>query len=213
MGSLLLIRHRLSEAQAVPDKPNSGTVAITADVGPMNPRIFEPTAITNTQAPSTLESGVMRFSKNVERSATTSNAHPTSIPSTRIFSTTTTGARSTLLSAITEGLVAHLHHPACVDMGMRRVSLFNLRAVVPCVGIPAGDDDNDHDADAQESAAALARLLNNCHGICSCFMLVGFAQFIIGVVACLWEVFELSGAIFGSACIAFCLVLGFGALR
>lgn len=212
MGSLLLIRHRLSETQVVPDKPNSGTVAITGDVGPTNPCIFEPTAITSTQAPSALETGGVRFSNNVERSAT-SNAHPTSIPSTRVFSTTATGARSSLLSAITEGLVAHLHHPACLDMGMRRVSLFNLRAVMPCVGTPAGDGDSDHDADAQENAVALGRLLNNCHGICSCFMLVGFALFIIGVVARLWEVFELSGAIFGSACIAFCLVLGFGALR
>ena len=183
----------------------------------MNHRIFEPTAITSTQAPSALESRSVRFSKNVERSAT-SNAHPTSIPSTRIISTTATGARSSLHhSAITEGLVAHLHHPAYLDMGMRRVSLFNLRAVVPlaCVETPAGNGDGDHasDADAQGNAVALARLLNNCHGICSCFMLVGFALLIIGVVACLWEVFEPSGAIFGSACIAFCLVLGFGALR
>ena len=212
MGSLLLIRHRLSEAQAVPDKPNSGTGAITADLGPMNPGpcIFEPTAVISTQAPSALESGGVRFSKNVERSAT-SDAHPSSIPSTRVFSTTSTGAISSLLSAITEGLVAHLHHPACLDMGMRRVPLLNLRAVVPCVG--TGDIDRDHDAEAQKDAVALARLLNNCHGVCSCFMLVGFALVIIGVVACLWGVFELSGAIFGSACIAFCLVLGFGALR
>lgn len=212
MGSLLLIRHKLSDARAVPDNPHSGTVAITGDVGPKDPRIFEPTVVTSTQAPSALESGGVRFPKNVERSAT-SDAHPTSIPSTRIFSTTGTGARLSLLSAITEGLVGHLHHPACLDMGMRRVSLFNLRAVVPCVGTPAGDRINDHNADAQENAVALARLLNNCHGICSCFMLVGFALVIIGVVACLWEVFELSGAIFGSACIAFCLVSGFGALR
>ena len=209
MGSLLLVRHRLSEAQGVPDKSDSGTVAITADVGPMNPCIFEPTVITSTQAPSTLESGGVR---NVERSAT-SNAHPSSIPSTRIFSTTATGARSSLLPAITDGLVAHLHHPACLDVGMRRVSLFNLRAVVPCVGTQAVGGVRDHDADAQVNAVALARLLNNCHGICSCFMLVGFALFIVGVVGCLWEAFEPSGAIFGSACIAFCLVLGFGALR
>lgn len=176
----------------------------------MSPRIFEPTVTTTTLAPSALESRGVRFSKNVERSAT-SNAHPVSVPSTRIFSTSATGARSSLLSAITEGLVAHLHHPAGLDMGMRRVSLFNLSAIVPCVGTPSGD--SDHDADTQENAVALARLLNNCHGICSCFMLVGFALVIIGVVACLWEVFEPSIAIFGSACIAFCLVLGFGALR
>jgi hypothetical protein len=209
VGSLLLIRHRLSEAQAVPDKPNSGTVAVTDDVGgATNPRTFEPTVIPNTQTPSALESGGVRSSKNVERSGT-SNAHPTTTPSTRIFSTTATGARSPSLSAITEELVAHLHHPACLDMGMQRVSLFSLRAVVPCVGTPADDGDSD----AQENAVALARLLNNCHGICSCFMLVGFALLIIGVVACLWGVFELPGAIFGSACIGFCLVLGFGALR
>ena len=185
----------------------------------MNPRIFEPTAISSTQAPSALESRGVRFSKNVERSATL-NAHPTSepIPSTRIISTTATvaGTRSPLHhSAITEGLIAHLHHSTYLDMGMRRVSLFNLRAAVPlaCVETPAGCDGDHDDADAQKNAAALARLLNNCHGICSCFMLVGFALLVIGVIACLWEVFELSGAIFGSACIAFCLVLGFGALR
>jgi hypothetical protein len=98
-------------------------------------------------------------------------------------------------------------------MGMRRVSLFNLSAVVPCVGTPSGDTDDDHNADVQENAVALGRLLNNCHGVCSCFMLVGFALVVIGVVACLWGVFELSVAIFGSTCIALCLVLGFGALR
>ena len=183
-----------------------------ADVGPMNRRIFEPTVTTSTLGPSALESGGVRLPTNVERSAT-SNAHPISVPSTRIFSTTATGARSPLLSAITEGLVAHLHHPAGLNTGMRRMSLFNLSAIVPCVGTPSGDGDNDNDADAQENAVALGRLLNNCHGICSCFMLVGFTLVIIGIVACLWGVFELSVAFFGSACIAFCLVLGFGALR
>ncbi len=98
-------------------------------------------------------------------------------------------------------------------MGMRRVSLFNLSAVVPCVETPTGDADDDHNADVQENAVALGRLLNNCHGVCSCFMLVGFALVVIGVVACLWKVFELSVAIFGSVCIALCLLLGFGALR
>lgn len=210
VGSLLLIRHRLSEAQAVPDKPDSGYVAITADVGPVNRSTFEPTVTTST-GPSALESGGERFPTNVERSAT-SDAHPISMPSTRIFSTTATGARSPLLSAITEGLVAHLHHPAGLDTGMRRMSLSNLSAILPCVGTASDDGDGDNDADAQENAVALGRLLNNCHGICSCFMLVGFALVIIGFFACLWGVLKLSVAFLGSACIVFCLVLGFGAL-
>jgi hypothetical protein len=164
------------------------------------------------QTPSAIESGDVRFSENVENSDT-SNAHPSPIPFTRIFSTTATGARSSLLSAIAESLVAHLHHPAGLDMGMRRVSLFNLGAVVPCVGASADDADSDHDADAQKNAVTLALFLNNCHGVCSCFVLIGFALVVIGVVACLWKLLELSVAIFGSVCIALCLVLGFGALR
>jgi len=213
VGSLLLVRHRLSEVQTVPEKPNSGTVGITHDVGPEDPPISKPTIMTSSQAPSALKSGDVGISKDIEHS-TTSDAYPSSIPSTRIFLTTATGARSSLPSAITECLAAHLHHPAGFDMSMRRVSLFNLSAVMPCVGTPASDTDSDHDdADAPQNAAALARLLNNCHGVCSCFMLVGFALVIIGVVACLWEVFGLSVAIFGSACIGLCLVLGFWALR
>jgi hypothetical protein len=98
-------------------------------------------------------------------------------------------------------------------MGMQRVPLFNLSAVVPCVGASARDVDSDHDADAQKNAVALALFLNNCHGVCSCFVLVGFMLVVIGVVACLWKLLELSVAIFGSACIALCLILGFGALR
>lgn len=204
MGSLVLIRHRLSDAQAVPEKP---TVDITTDVGPVDPRISVPTVMTSSQTPSALESGY------VEDNATTANAHPSPIPFTRIFYTTATGARSSLLSAIAESLAAHLHHPAGLDMGMRRVSLFNLSVVVPCVRASAGDADSDHDADAQKDAVALALFLNKCHGVCSCFVLVGFALVVIGVVASLWKQLELSVAIFGSACIALCLVLGLGALR
>ncbi len=94
---------------------------------------------------------------------------------------------------------------------MRRESLFNLRAMMPCVGAPA--DDSSHDADAQKNAAALSLLLSKCHSVSSCFVLVGFVLLVTGVVACLWELFEPSVAIFGSVCVSMCLVLGFWALR
>jgi hypothetical protein len=134
------------------------------------------------------------------------------MPIDRIFSTTSTGARS-LFSDVTDTLAALLHHPAAHYIGMRREPLFNLRAMMPCVGAPAEDVDGNHDADdAQKNAMALSLLLNKCHGVCSCFAFVGFVLVVIGVVACLWELLESSVAIFGSVCVAVCLVFGFAAL-
>jgi len=85
--------------------------------------------------------------------------------------------------------------------------------MLPCVGASAADvDSNDHDADARKNAAALALLLNRCHGACSCFVVFGFVLVVIGLVASLWELFERCIAIFGSVSVSVCLVLGFGAL-
>jgi len=155
--------------------------------------------------PSALESGDVRVSENIEHSAAP-NAHLSPGSATRTFSTPST---------ITETLTALLHHPARLDVDMRRESLFKLRALVPCVGASAADVDSDHwhDADdARKNAAALALLLNRCHGACSCFVIFGFVLVVIGLVASLWELFERCVAIFGSVCVAVCLILGFGAL-
>jgi hypothetical protein len=95
---------------------------------------------------------------------------------------------------------------------MRREPLFNLRAMMPCVGAPADGVDKVHDAGPQKNAIALAVLLSKCHGVCSLFAFVGFVLVVTGTVACLWELLEPTVAIFGSVCVAVCLVLGFGAL-
>ena len=95
---------------------------------------------------------------------------------------------------------------------MRREPLFNLRAMMPCVGAPADGVDRTHDAGPQKNADELAVLLSKCHGVCSFFAFVGFVLVVTGTVACLWELLEPSVASFGSVCVAGCLVLGFGAL-
>ena len=146
--------------------------------------------------PSALESGRVRF------------ANPSPIPATRIFSTTSADEKSSLLSVITEAL---LHHPAGLDIDIQRES-FNLRAMMPWIGAPVNNADNDHTDDSQKNGISLAVLLNRCHCVCSYFMLVGFVLVVTGIVACLWELLEPYVAIFGSVCIAVCLILGFGAL-
>jgi len=170
--------------------------------------------VTPSQTPSTLGPGYVRFVQNVEHGVT-SSAHPSPIPTTRVFSTdstTSTGVVSSFLSDVTDTLAALLHHPAGRYIDMRREPLFNLRAAMPCVGGPADGADSTHDADPQKNAIALAALLSKCHGVCSFFALVGFVLVVTGTAACLWELLEPSVAIFGSVCVAVCLVLGFGAL-
>ena len=174
--------------------------------------------MTRSQTPSTLGPGHVRFVQDVEHGAT-SSAHPSPIPTTRVFSadstTASAGVASSLLSDVTDTLAALLHHPTGRYIDMRREPLFNFRATMPCVGAPAdgAESDSTHDADPQKNATALAALLCKCHGVCSFFALVGFLLVVTGTVACLWGLLEPSVAIFGSACVAVCLVLGFGALR
>ena len=85
--------------------------------------------------------------------------------------------------------------------------------MMPCVGAPDDGADSTDDADPKKNAIVLGVLLSKCHGVCSFFALVGFVLVVTGTVACLWELLEPSVAIFGSMCVAVCLVLGFGALR
>jgi hypothetical protein len=58
----------------------------------------------------------------------------------------------------------------------------------------------------------LVRLLNRCHSVCSIFALAGFLLVITGIVSYVWAVLEHSVAIFGSACVGTCIVLGLAAL-
>ncbi len=103
-----------------------------------------------------------------------------------------------------------LDQPPLLNIDIRRVSLFDFSAVVPCVGesVPDGNPD----VDAQKNAIALVRLLNRCHNVCSIFALVGFLLLVTGIVTFVWAVLEQNVAIFGSACVGACIIFGLAAL-
>jgi hypothetical protein len=95
-----------------------------------------------------------------------------------------------------------------LNIDIRRVSLFNFR--VPCITASINDDPNE---DAERNSVALVRLLNRCHSVCSFFAIAGFILVVTGIVAYVWAVLEHSVAIFGSACVGVCIVMGFAALH
>ena len=81
---------------------------------------------------------------------------------------------------------------------------------MPCLDVPVyGGDPR---ADEEKNAKALVRLLNRCHNVGVTFALSGFLLLVTGIVAYLWAVLEHSVAIFGSAIVAVCIVMGIAAL-
>jgi hypothetical protein len=77
-----------------------------------------------------------------------------------------------------------------------------------CTATPDGNPG----ADEEKNAKALMRLLNRCHSVCTIFALSGFVLVITGIAAYLWAVLEHTIAIFGSACVGVCIILGLAAL-
>lgn len=104
-------------------------------------------------------------------------------------------------------LTSLLDEPPLLKIDLRRVSLFDFSTLVPCAATPVQDG-----AD-EKHAKAIMRLLNRCHSVCTVFALSGFVLVITGIAAYLWAVLEHSVAIFGSACVGFCIVLGLAALH
>ena len=100
-----------------------------------------------------------------------------------------------------------LEQPPLLNIDIRRVKLLDFSAIFPCIR------EVDPVVDAEKNAAALVRLLNRCHNVCSMFALMGFLLVIIGIVAYVWAVLERSVAIFGSACVGFCIIFGLAALH
>ncbi|KAI0002212.1 hypothetical protein BJV74DRAFT_41247 [Russula compacta] len=147
---------QVNRSTSGPREPEMGTV-IVADAESASPRISEPTVMNDSQMPSALESESL-------------------IPATRIYFTTSAEAKSSLLSVVTEAL---LHRLAGLDIDIRRES-FNLCVMMSCIGPPINGARNDHNDDSQKNGIALARLLNRCHCVCSCFMLVGFVLVVTG---------------------------------
>lgn len=73
--------------------------------------------------------------------------------------------------------------------------------------------DTDTDADMEMDHRSLMRLLTRCHTACSLFILVGFVLQVTGVLAFVWSSYVRAVSVWGSACVAFVVVVGFVALH
>jgi hypothetical protein len=103
-------------------------------------------------------------------------------------------------------LTTLLDDPPLLKIDLRRASLFGPRGLLSCIA------DGNPIADEEKNANALMRLLSRCHAVCTIFALSGFLLLITGIGAYLWAVLEHSVAIFGSACVGVCIILGLAAL-
>ncbi|KAI0263849.1 hypothetical protein BC834DRAFT_885872 [Gloeopeniophorella convolvens] len=185
VASFVLIRYKLNDAQSSTDG--------------MPPQRSEPTAASHARSPSAMESGHSTSHEKPEHTHK-SHSHSFSFPSspfTPFFSATS--GRPSLLTAPTTVLASLLHQPPALNIDMRRVSFFDLDAMAY--------------ADAERNATSLMRLLNKCHNVCSAFALAGFLLVVTGIVAYIWAILERSVAIFGSACVGVCIIMGFAALH
>ncbi|KAH9067638.1 hypothetical protein EDB87DRAFT_15107 [Lactarius vividus] len=209
LGSLVLVRYRLRDTQAVIGSPGYNVPTEMAHAVSVD---SQPTNSSPLQMPSAVQSRHVRLSEKIECSATSSTPpclSPTVTPSIaagarpQLFSTpstTATGAPTLLL-----------YHPSSLDIHMKRE--FSYKMKVPCIVRAAEDDSDGPKADAEKNAIALMFLLNKCYNVCTRFVLTGSILAVMGVVACVWGLLERAIAIFGSVCVGVCLVFGFGALR
>ena len=55
-------------------------------------------------------------------------------------------------------------------------------------------------------------LLDHCHSLCMWLSIVGFVQALVGVLCFAWSKLSLSGGVFGSICMAVCVVTGVAAV-
>ncbi len=189
VASFVLIRYRLNDAQSIPGGSQAAITNVYAKYAPPGR-----TPVNQRGKVSALESGTHVGAEH-------GNLFHTflSSPVAPLFSTL-----STVFSSL-------LDQPPILNIDLRRVPLFDFSAVVPCVGESVHD--GDPDANAEKNAVALGRLLNRCHTVCSLFALAGFLLVVIGIVTFVWAVLEDSVAIFGSACVGVCIVIGFAALH
>jgi len=196
VGSFVLIRYRLNGEQST---TNSSIATVYAKYAPSGS-----TPADKLRTPSALESG---NSRSREKAA---HVHPShafaSSPATPFLF-----GWPPFFSTLTTSLTSILDEPPLLNIDLRRVSLPNFSTIVPCLASPI--DDGDPKADAEKNAKALVRLLNRCHSVCSTFALAGFLLVLTGIVSYVWAVLERPVAIFGSACVGFCIVVGFAALH
>ncbi|KAI0000955.1 hypothetical protein BJV77DRAFT_251797 [Russula vinacea] len=198
IASFVVIRYKLNSAQLTTSTSESPITSVYAKYASSRSISDE-----KPQPPSALESG---------HSTSRDKAHLTHTPHAFIsLSTTPFLARGALsFSTLTSVMTSLLDEPPLLKIDLGRASFFSRRTLMPCLDIPVyGGDPR---ADEEKNAKALVRLLNRCHNVGVTFALSGFLLLVTGIVAYLWAVLEHSVAIFGSAIVAVCIVLGIAAL-
>ncbi|KAH9955027.1 hypothetical protein BC827DRAFT_1322744 [Russula dissimulans] len=192
VASFVLIRYKLNDEQSTSGSSDSMITAVYAKY----PHSV-PISAGQPQTPSVLESG-----KSGPREKVHNTRAFTSLSATSFFF-----GWPPFLSTLTTGLGSLLDEPPSLKIDLRRVSMFG--SMVPRFPTPVHDGNS---KDAEKNMKALMRLLGRCHGVCSIFALSGFILVITGVIAYVWAVLERSVAIFGSACVGACIILGLAAL-
>ncbi|KAH9021238.1 hypothetical protein EDB84DRAFT_1513301 [Lactarius hengduanensis] len=183
VASFVLIRYKLNDAESIPGGSNSKSAIANVYAK------YGQTPVDEKGKLSVLESGHVRAEHG---------HHFRSLLSSPI---------TPFLSTLSTAFSSLLDQPPLLNIDIRRVSLFDFSAVVPCVGESVHDG-----ADAEKNAIALGRLLNRCHNVCSLFALAGFLLLVTGIITYVWTVLEDSVAIFASACVGVCIAFGLAAL-
>jgi hypothetical protein len=202
VASFVLIRYRLNGEQSTTGSSESPITTLYSKYAPAGS-----TSAHQQRTPSALESGNSSSRRKAEHTPHPHSSHSlTSSPFTPFLV-----GWPPLFSTLTTTLTSFLEEPPLLKIDLRRVSVFNFSAFVPCVAGPVHD--GDPKVEAEKNARALVRMLNKCHSVCSMFALAGFICVVTGIVSYAWAVLERPVAIFASACVGFCITLGFAALH
>ncbi|KAI0282862.1 hypothetical protein BGY98DRAFT_64594 [Russula aff. rugulosa BPL654] len=198
VASFVLIRYKLNIAESTTGSSESPITTVYAKYAPPGS-----TSVDKRKTPSALESGKSSSRRKVEHTHH-HNTHASPSSSATPFLV----GWPPLFSTFSHSLTTLLDDPPLLKIDCRRVSLFGSRGLLSCIAIPNGNPI----ADDEKNANALMRLLSRCHTVCTIFALSGFILVITGICVYLWAVLEHSVAIFGSACVGVCIILGLAAL-
>ena len=199
VASFVLIRYKLNNAQSTTNSSESPITTVYAKYASPGSK-----SVDKRQTPSALEAGKSSSRRKVEHTSRHHNTHAHASSLTTPFLT----GWPPLFSTLSNSLTTLLDDPPLLKIDLRRVSIFGLSEVSSCFDIPDGNPS----ADEEKNANSLMRLLNRCHTVCTIFALSGFLLVITGISTYLWAVLEHSVAIFGSACVGVCIILGIAAL-
>jgi hypothetical protein len=201
VAAFVLIRYRLNSVQSTTSSSESPITTVYAKYAPPGTKSI---SVEKAQTPSALESGNSSSRHKVDHTKHHHNTHAFASSSASPFLV----GWPPLFSTLSNTFTSLLDDAPLLKIDLRRVSLFDFGGLLSCITSPGGNPR----ADEEKNAKALIRLLNRCHSVCTVFALSGFVLVITGIVAYLWAVLEHSVAIFGSACVGVCIILGIAAL-